>query len=112
MIRICWRAAQTSAFALISWGRNMRICVVLLAVGFVCTRGVCQSMSDTTGAFRISASRTVASSPAWLTFHSEAAGQEASPEGMRLSLQEAIDMALERNLDIQLERSGSVCGEF
>jgi outer membrane protein len=85
---------------------------MLLAVGFVCTRGVCQSMSDTTGTFRISASRTEASSPAWLTFHSEAAGQEASPEGTRLSLQEAIDMALERNLDIQLEEVDQSVANF
>jgi outer membrane protein len=103
MIRICWRAPQTSSFALISWNRNVRICVVLLAIGFVCTRGVCQSTSDTTGSFRINEGRIEASSPARLAFHWEAAGQEASPDGMQLSLQQAIHMALERNLDIQLE---------
>ena len=112
MIRICWRAPQTSSFALISWKRNVRICVVLLAVGFVCTRGVCQSTPDRTGNFRINAGRIEASSPARLTFHWEAAGQEASPDGMQLSLQQAIHMALERNLDIQLEEPDQSVADF
>jgi outer membrane protein len=90
----------------------MRICMVLLALGFVCTRGVCQSTSDTTGTFRINAGRIEASSPARLTFHWEAAGQEASPDGMRLTLQQAIHMALERNLDIQLEEVDQSVADF
>jgi outer membrane protein len=102
-MRMYWKVPQTSSFVLISWKRNVRICLVLLAVGFVCTRGVCQSTSDTTGTFRINAGRIESSSPARLAFHREAAGQEASPDGMQLSLQQAIHMAVERNLDIQLE---------
>jgi outer membrane protein len=112
MIRICWKAPQTSSFAQISWKRNVRICLVLLAVGFVCTRGVCQSTSDTTGTFRINAGRIESSSPARLVFHREAADQEASPDGMQLSLQQAIQMALERNLDIQLEEVDQSVADF
>jgi outer membrane protein len=112
MIRICWKAPQTSSFAQISWKGNVRICLVLLAVGFVCTRGVCQSTSDTTGPFRINAGRIESSSPARLAFHREAADQEASPDGMQLSLQQAIQMALERNLDIQLEEVDQSVADF
>jgi outer membrane protein len=112
MIRICWKAPQTSSFAQISWKRNVRICLVLLAVGFVCTRGVCQSTSDTTGTFRINAGRIESSSPARLAFHRDAADQEASPDGMQLSLQQAIQMALERNLDIQLEEVDQSVADF
>ena len=85
---------------------------MLLAVGFVCTRGVCQSTSDTTGTLRINAGRIEASSPARRAFHQEAAGQEASPDGMQLSLQQAIHMALERNLDIQLEELDQSVADF
>jgi outer membrane protein len=112
MIRICWKAPQTSSFAQISWKGNVRICLVLLAVGFVCNRGVCQSTSDTTGTFRINAGRIESSSPARLAFHREEADQEASPEGMQLSLQQAIQMALERNLDIQLEEVDQSVADF
>jgi outer membrane protein len=112
MIRICWKAPQTSSFAQISWKGNVRICLVLLAVGFICTRGVCQSTSDTTGTFRINAGRIESSSPARLAFHREAADQEASPDGMQLSLQQAIQMALERNLDIQLEEVDQSVADF
>jgi outer membrane protein len=112
MMRICCKALQTSSFAQISWIRNARICLVLLAVVFVCTRGVCQSTSDTTGNFRINAGSIGASSPARLTFHWEAAGQEAIPDGTQLSLQQAIHMALERNLDIQLEELDQSVADF
>src|ERR1700733_4987154 len=103
MIRIWWRAPQASSFAVISWKRNVRICVLLLGIGFVCTRGVCQSTSDTARTFQMNMRRFEASSPARLTFHSEAAGQEPSPDGAQLSLQQAVHMALEQNLDIRLE---------
>jgi outer membrane protein len=106
MIRICWRAAQASSLTLV------RICVVLLAVGCVCTRGVCQSQSETTGSFRISASRIETSSPARLTFHSEAVGQEASPDRMQLTLRQAISMALQNNLDIRLEQIDQSVADF
>jgi hypothetical protein len=112
MMRMYWKVPQTSSFVLISWKRNVRICLVLLAVGFVCTRGVCQSTSDTTGTFRINAGRIESSSPARLAFHREAAGQEASPDGMQLSLQQAIQMALEQNLDIQLEEVDQSVADF
>jgi outer membrane protein len=108
MIRIGWSVP----FALISWKTNLRICVALLGVGFVCTRCVCQSKSETTGSSRINASRIEASPPARLTFHWEAAGQEASPDGIQLSLQQAIHMALERNLDIQLEELDQSVADF
>ncbi len=112
MIRICWRAPQTSSFALISWMTNVRICVVLLAVGFVCTRGVCQSASEATQSFRSNAGGIEASSPTRLAFHWQAAGQKASPDGMRLSLQQAIRMALENNLDIRLEQIDQSVADF
>ena len=111
-MRMYCKVPQTSSFVLISWKRNVRICLVLLAVGFVCTRGVCQSTSDTTGTFRINAGRIESSSPARLAFHREAAGQEASPDGMQLSLQQAIQMALEQNLDIQLEEVDQSVADF
>jgi outer membrane protein len=112
MIRMYWKVLQTSSFVLISWKRNVRICLVLLAVGFVCNLGVCQSTSDTSGNVRINAGRIESSSPARLAFHREAAGQEASPDGMQLSLQQAIHMALERNLDIQLEEVDQSVADF
>ena len=90
----------------------MRICVLLMAVGFICTPGMCQSTSDTAGTYRISAVRTESSPPARLIFHWEAAGQETSPDGMQLSLQQAIQMALERNLDIQLEEADQSVADF
>jgi outer membrane protein len=112
MIRICWRAPQTSSFALISWKRNARICVLLLGTGFVCTRGVCQSTSETTRTFQMNVRRFEASSPARLTFHSEAAGQEPSSDGTQLSLQQAVHMALEQNLDIRLEELDQSVADF
>jgi outer membrane protein len=112
MIRICWRAPQTSSFALISWKRNVSICVLLLGMAFVCSSGVCQSTSETTGTFRINADRIETSSRARLAFHSEAAGQEASPDGTQLSLQQAIHMALEQNLDIRLEELDQSVADF
>jgi len=112
MIRICWRAPQTSSFALISWKRNVRICILLLGMGLVCTSGVCQSPSEATGTFRINAGRIEASSPARLAFHWEAAGQEASPDGTQLSLQQAVHMALEQNLDIRLEELDQSVADF
>jgi outer membrane protein len=90
----------------------MRICVLLLAVGFVCTRGVCQSTSDTTGTIRSNAIKIETSSPAPLTLRSEAAGLEISAGGTQLSLQQAIDMALKRNLDIQLEEVDQSVADF
>src|SRR6202034_3795752 len=65
-----------------------------------------------TGTFRINAVRIEASSPAGLNFHGEAAGQEASPDGTQLSLQQAIHMALEGNLDIQLEDMDQAVANF
>jgi len=112
MIRIYWRAPQSSSSALISWKRNVRICVVLLAVGFACNRDVCQSTSDTTRSFQFNAGRVDASSPARLAFHREAAGQEADPDDMQLSLRQAIQTALERNLDIQLEELDQSVADF
>ena len=112
MIGICWRAPRSSLFALITWKRNLRICVVLLAVGFFCTRGMCQSASETTGSFRFNAGRIEASSPAQLALHGEASGQEASPAGLQLSLQQAIRMALENNLDIRLEQIDQSVADF
>jgi outer membrane protein len=117
MIRICWRAAQASSLTLISWKANVRICVVLLAVGCVCTRGVCQSQSETTGSFRINARRIETPSPARLTFHSEAVGQEAvsqeaRPDRMQLTLRQAISMALQNNLDIRLEQIDQSVADF
>jgi outer membrane protein len=85
---------------------------VLLAVGFVCARAVCQSTSETTGNFRIEAGRIDASSPARMPFYGDAMGQEASPDGMQLSLQQAIRMALENNLDIRLEQIDQSVAEF
>jgi len=90
----------------------MRICVLLLAVGFACTPGVCQSMSDPTGTIRTNAVKIEASSPAPLILRSEAAGQESSGDGTLLSLQQAIDMALKRNLDIQLEEVDQSVADF
>jgi outer membrane protein len=90
----------------------MKICVVLLAVGFVCTPGVCQSTSDASGTLRFNSARTEASLPAPLTSHPEAAGQEANSDGMQLSLQQAIHMALELNLDIQLEQVDQSIADF
>jgi outer membrane protein TolC len=90
----------------------MKICVLLLAVGFVCTCGVCQSSSDTTGTFRSNAVKIEASSRAPLILRSEAAAQETSADGMQLSLQQAIDMALKRNLDIQLEEVDQSVADF
>jgi outer membrane protein len=90
----------------------MRICVLLLAVGFVCTRGVCQSTSDTTGTIRSNAIKIETSSPAPLTLRSEAAGLEIGAGGTQLSLQQAIDMALKRNLDIQLEEVDQSVADF
>jgi outer membrane protein len=112
MIRICWRASQTSSIALISWTRNVRICAVLLAVGFVCTRGVCQSASETTGSFPTNEDRIEAPSPARLGFDAGAAGQESSSDSMQLSLQQAIRMALENNLDIRLEQIDQSVADF
>lgn len=90
----------------------MRICLVLLAVGFVCTPGMCQSTSETEGTFRNSAGGAEVSSSARLTLHWEAADQEPGPDAMRLSLQQAIQMALERNLDIQLEVADQSVANF
>ncbi|HEY1469382.1 MAG TPA: hypothetical protein VGF61_10085, partial [Candidatus Acidoferrum sp.] len=90
----------------------MRICVVLLGIGFGCPSGVCQSTSEVTGTFRISGGRIEPSSPARLAFHPEATGQEASLDGTQLSLQQAIQMALERNLDIQLEQLDQSVADF
>jgi outer membrane protein len=90
----------------------MRISVLLLAVGFVCTRGVCQSTSDTTGTIRSNAIKIETSSPAPLTLRSEAAGLEIGAGGTQLSLQQAIDMALKRNLDIQLEEVDQSVADF
>jgi outer membrane protein len=112
MTRICWRAPQTSSFALISWKRNARICVLLVAVGFFCTRGVCQSTSETTGSLRINAGRIEASSPARLSLHREPEAQGAGPAGLQLSLQQAIRMALENNLDIRLEQIDQSVADF
>ena len=112
MIGMYWRAPQTLSLALISWKRKVRICVVLLAIGFVCTCGLCQSTPDTTGTFQINAGRIELSSPARFAFHREAAGQEANPDGMQLSLQQAIHMALERNLDIQLAELDQSVADF
>jgi outer membrane protein len=112
MIRMCWSALQTSSLALISWKSNLRICVVLLVVGCVCTRGVCQSQSETTGSFRINAGRIETSPPAQLAFHLEAAGQQASPDLMHLTLRQAIRMALENNLDIRLEQVDQSVADF
>src|ERR1700719_483597 len=112
MIRIYWRAPQSSSSALISWKRNVRICVVLLAVGFACNRYWCQSTPDTTRSFQFNAGRVDASSPARLAFHREAAGQEADPDDMQLSLRQAIQTALERNLDIQLEELDQSVADF
>ena len=111
-MNICFRGPQTSSFALLSWKRNVRICVVLLAIGFVGTSGVCQSTSEATGTFRISTSRIEAPEPARRAFHWEAAEQEASPDGVLLSLQQAIHMALEQNLDIQLEELDQSVADF
>ena len=112
MIRIRWSIAQTLSFVLISWKRNARICVVLLTAGLSCTRGVCQSPSETAGSFRVDASKIEISSAARLAFHSKEAGQEASPHGMQLSLREAIRMALENNLDIRLEQIDQSVADF
>ena len=90
----------------------MRICVVLLAVGFVCTPGVCQSTSDAAGTLRFNAVRTEASSPAPVISHSETAGQQANSDVMQLSLQQAIHMALEQNLDMQLEQVDQSVADF
>jgi outer membrane protein len=109
---ICLRSPQISSFALISGKRNARICVLLLGIGFVCTSGVCQSTSEATGTFRINTGKIEASSRARLTFHWEAARQEASPDGTQLSLQQAIHMALEQNLDIQLEELDQSVADF
>jgi outer membrane protein TolC len=56
--------------------------------------------------------RFEASSPARLTFHSEAAGQEPSSDGTQLSLQQAVHMALEQNLDIRLEELDQSVADF
>jgi len=90
----------------------MRIFLVFLAVGFVCTPGTCQSTSHTAETFRITADRTERSSPARLSSYWEAVGQDASPDPMRLSLQQAIQMALERNLDIRLEEVDQSVASF
>lgn len=112
MIRICWKAPQTSWFALISWKSYVRIGLAFLGVGFICTRGVCQSPSEATGSSRINAGRIEAFSPARPTFPGEAAVQEAGPDGMQLSLQQAIRMALENNLDIRLEQIDQSVADF
>jgi outer membrane protein len=109
---MCWRAEQRSSLALISWKSNVRICVVLLALGCVCTRGVCQSPSETAGSFRINASRIETFSTDRLVFHSEATGQEASTDGMQLTLRQAISMALQNNLDIRLEQIDQSVADF
>jgi outer membrane protein TolC len=85
---------------------------VFLGIGFGCPSGVCQSTSEVTGTFRISGGRIEPSSPARLAFHPEATGQEASLDGTQLSLQQAIQMALERNLDIQLEQLDQSVADF
>jgi hypothetical protein len=116
MIRVCRREPQTSPFtlipALISWKRDVRICAALLGIAFVCARGVCQSSSETTPSFQISARSIETSSPDNSAFHSEAADQEDSPDGMQLSLQQAIRMALENNLDIRLEQIDQSVADF
>ncbi len=112
MIHICWRAPQPSSFGLITWKRNARICVLFLAVGFFCTRGMCQSASETTGIFRFSAARIDASSPPRLALHWDLMGQEATSAGLQLSLQQAIRMALENNLDIRLEQIDQSVADF
>ena len=112
MIRMCWKAPQTSSFPLISWQRTVRFCAFLLGIGFVCTSAVCQSTSETTATFGMNAGKIEAPSPARLAFHSEAPGQEGDPDGGQLSLQQAIHMALERNLDIQLEKLDQSVADF
>ena len=107
-----FRGPQTSSFAPLSWKTNVRICVLLLAIGFVGSNGVSQSTPEATATFRINTSRIAASEPARLALHWEAVEQEASPDGMLLSLQQAIHMALEQNLDIQLEELDQSVADF
>jgi outer membrane protein len=111
MTRIYGRVPQTWAVA-IAWGRKVKTCVVLLGVCFGCTRGVCQSPSDTTASFRINAGKIEVSSPARQAVHWEDVGQAASTDAGQLTLQQAIRMALERNLDIQLEQLDQSVAEF
>jgi hypothetical protein len=117
MTRTWIREPQNSLFALISRKKNVRICALLLGISFVCTRGMCQSASqtkgsETTGTLRINTGRIDASSSARHAFHWEPQEQDASPDGTQLSLQQAIAMALERNLDIQLEELDQSVADF
>ena len=106
------RPLQTSSSALNSWKRNARICVVMLAVGFVCTPGVCQSRSETTESSGNSASKIELSSPAPRVFHREASAQEVRPDVLQLSLRQVIRMALQNSLDIRLEQIDQSVADF
>jgi outer membrane protein len=84
----------------------------MLAVGFVCTPGVCQSRSETTESSGNSASKIELSSPAPRVFHREASAQEVSPDVLQLSLRQVIRMALQNSLDIRLEQIDQSVADF
>jgi outer membrane protein len=84
----------------------------MLAVGFVCTPGVCQSRSETTESSGNSASKIELSSPAPRVFHREASAQEVRPDVLQLSLRQVIRMALQNSLDIRLEQIDQSVADF
>jgi outer membrane protein TolC len=85
---------------------------LLLAISLACTRGVCQSVSRL-GVPVQSATPTInVPLDAQLTQQTPA-GEAVKPEaGIQLSLQQAIRMALEKNLDIQLEQLDESVADF
>lgn len=64
------------------------------------------------GSFRIEAGRIDTSSPAGRASYGDAIGQEVGPGAMQLSLQQAIRMALQSNLDIRLEQIDQSVADF
>jgi outer membrane protein len=91
--------------------RNILTYIPLLVPILICTNVVCQTSSPTSTRIQSAIIEAPRPAPLALPVQASATGQAGTNGPMRLSLQQAVRMALENNLDIQLQRiDGDVAG--
>jgi outer membrane protein len=84
----------------------------LFGISLACTSGICQSAAQAGGPVRSATPSINAPLDARLTQQTPAGDAVKPEDGMQLSLQQAIRMALENNLDIQLEQLDQSVADF
>jgi outer membrane protein len=112
MISMPRRRSQGPAFPARTSRKSQTPPVLLLGISLACTSGFCQSASQAGGTVRIASPTADAAPGDRLAFGAQWA-DEVKPDGAtRVSLQQAIRMALEKNLDIQLEQLDQSVADF